>query len=82
MLSFLGSSEFLEDFIPAKVLSSFPKKRKYGVCDLTALNGTQLVCVGLELNWLLRGDFICNHIQAVKNLGPSEVVRTLCRNSF
>ena len=44
------------------------EKRKHTACAIIAL----LVQVW---SWycLLRGDFICNHIQAVNDLGPSEV---------
>lgn len=47
----------------------FRKEESYSMCYFC------FVCAGLELGYcLLRGDFICNHIQAVNNLDPSEVV--------
>lgn len=45
------------------------EKRKHTACANIAL-------LVQDWSWycLLRGDFICNHIQAVNDLGPSEVV--------
>lgn len=65
---YFDSLEFFEDIITVKVRSHFQKR---GIIQHVLF----LLCAGLELGYcLLRGDFICNHIQAVNNLDPSEVV--------
>lgn len=77
-LSFLGSSESFEAIITLKVLSYF-QKRGSTECVFLLLSGTQLVCVGLEQILSPERRRHCNHVQAAKDVGSSEVV---CMREF
>lgn len=77
-LIILAHWNFLMILLQRRCEVIFRKEESYSMCYFC------FVCAGLELGYcLLRGDFICNHIQAVNNLDPSEVVcMTKCFLNF